>query len=109
VLCYFGSDYDLIAKYTWNVPENYWPATFAEAITQYLEALFLRAVGERYQEAADRAKDARLTLQAAKLEDAQNNPSRNPVRSPTLEARSGLRTDTIPGRNFVDTMQLLAE
>jgi hypothetical protein len=71
------------------VPETDWPATFAEAIIQHLEALFLRAVGERYQEAKDRQNDARLTLQAAKLEDAQNNPSRNPVRSPTLEARTG--------------------
>lgn len=90
LLCNSGPDSDLIAKYTWLVPEADWPATFAEAITQFLEAMFLRGVGERYQEADARENAARLTLRAAKQEDAQNNSTRNPWTSPTLTARGAV-------------------
>jgi hypothetical protein len=100
LLCDVGTDIDLIAKYTWNVPESYWPATFAEALTQQLEALFLRGIGERYDEATDRSREARATMSAAKLEDAQNNSARNPVTSPTLAARgaTGFATSALTAR-----------
>jgi hypothetical protein len=35
LLCNYDTSVDVIAKYTWNVPEAYWPADFAEAITQH--------------------------------------------------------------------------
>lgn len=108
LLCDYDTSVDVIAKTTWNVPESYWPATFAEAITQHLEALFLRGIGERYAEADARQKDAFRTLQAAKTEDAQNNSTRNPVRSRTLEARGGVAADRAGSRaSFVSTMATL--
>lgn len=99
VLCDYGTDADVVAKYTWNVPELYWPGTFAEAIIQQLEALFLRGVGERYEEAEARAKDALRTMQLAKLEDSKRASPRDPFRSPTLNARRGTGTSsTLPWR-----------
>jgi hypothetical protein len=100
LLCNVSTDYDLIAKYTWDVPESFWPDTFGEAMTQFLEAMFLRGIGERYQEAQDRRLEARATLAAAKLEDAQNNSARNPVTSPTLIARgaTGYAASTLTAR-----------
>lgn len=90
VLCDYGTDTDVIAKYIWNVPEAYWPGTFAEGITQYLEAMFLRGIGERFEEASDREKAARATMQLAKLEDSKRATARNPFNSPTLDARRGI-------------------
>lgn len=99
LLCDWSGDYDVIAKFIWNVPEANWPGTFAEAITQYLEALFLRGIGERYTEAEGREKAARGTMQAAKLEDSRRASARNPVTSPTLAARGGTTViTTLPWR-----------
>jgi hypothetical protein len=71
------------------VPESYWPADFAEAITQQLEALFLRGVGERYEEAEARSKDAARTMQSAKTADSKKASPRDPFVSGTLAARGG--------------------
>jgi hypothetical protein len=98
VLCNFDTSVDVIAKYTWSVPEAYWPADFAEAITQHLEVLFLRGVGERYEEAEARAKDATRTLQAAKTADSKKASPRDPFVSGTLAARTGTPITTIPWR-----------
>lgn len=89
LLCNADTSADVIAKYTWNVPESYWPADFAEAITQELEAQFLRGIGERYEEAEARDKSARAKMQAAKTADAKKASPRDVWRSPTLEARVG--------------------
>jgi hypothetical protein len=89
LLCNFDTSVDVIAKYTWNVPESYWPPDFAEAITQHLEALFLRGIGERYEEAEARAKEAARTLQAAKTADSKKASPRDPFVSGTLAARGG--------------------
>jgi hypothetical protein len=89
LLCNIPADAEVVAKYTWNVTESYWPGTFAEAVTQHLEALFLRGIGERFEEGDAREKAANLTLRAAKLEDAQNDSTRNPWISPALRARVG--------------------
>lgn len=90
LLCDWTTSSDVVAKYTWRVPENYWPAIFAEAVTQFLEALFLRGIGERYDQAEAREAHAARTLSAAKLQDAQRSSSRNPVTSPTLAARGAV-------------------
>lgn len=99
LLCNYDTSTDVIAKYTWNVLEAYWPADFSEAVTQQLEALFLRGVGERYEEAEARAKDAARTLQAAKTADSKRASPRDPFVSGTLAARGGtpVRT-TLPWR-----------
>lgn len=99
LLCDWSSDSDVIAKYTWNVPEAYWPGTFSEAITQYLEAMFLRGIGERHAEAKDREAAARATMQLAKLEDSRRASPRDPFTSPTLQARVGTTTsNALPWR-----------
>jgi hypothetical protein len=94
LLCDVDTTADVIAKYTWDVPESYWPADFAEAITQSLEALFLRGVGERYEEAEARAKSARAALGLAKLNDSRKQSPRDVFTHPTLAARSGTPTIT---------------
>jgi hypothetical protein len=96
ILCNVATSSTLLAKYTWAVPESYWPGTFAEAVTQALEAVFLRGIGERFSEGEARQKDAEATLRMAKLEDSQNNATRNPVTSPTLEARGAVVLGTDP-------------
>ena len=89
ILCMYDTSVEVIAKYTWNVPETYWPGDFGEAITQALEAIFLRGIGERYQEAEARGKDAARALQAAKTNDAKRASPHDPFVSGTLAARSG--------------------
>jgi hypothetical protein len=95
LLCDYDETNDLYAKYTWNVPEGYWPADFAEGIRQYLEAMFLRGIGERFEEAKDRETEAKRTMQAAKTADAQKRPPRNMHTSPTLAARTGGTTTSL--------------
>lgn len=89
LLCDYGTSSDVIAKYTYEVAEAYWPADFAEAITQFLEAMFLRGIGERFDQAEAREKTAMRTMQAAKTADAQRRSPRNVIASPTLAARTG--------------------
>jgi hypothetical protein len=90
LLCNYAVGTDVIAKYTWSVPESYWPGDFAEAVTQMLEAMFLRGIGERFEEAEARAKEARATMQAAKTADAKKASPRDPFVSGTLAARGGV-------------------
>lgn len=99
VLCDVDPDYDVIAKYIWAVPELKWPPEFGEYITQRLEVLFLRGIGERYAAARDRAEDAEKQHRLAKTTDAKRASTRNPVRSPTLEARRGtVAAERLPWR-----------
>lgn len=93
LLCDWDTSADVIAKYIWNVPESYWPAEFGEYITQRLEAMFLRGIGERYSEAKERDLSARIKLSECKLIDSKRRTSRNPVASPTLRARGAAVTD----------------
>lgn len=94
LLANYDSSYDLIAKYTWAVPESHWPPDFAEAITQQLEVLFLRGIGERYDEAEARAKSSARALQAAKTGDSKRATPRDPFVSGTLAARRGIPATT---------------
>lgn len=90
VFCDVGEDADVIAVYVWRVPEAQWPPDFAEALTIQLEALFLRAVGERHDEAKDRDKDARRAFSTARTNDSQSQTPVDPMASPTLAARRGV-------------------
>jgi hypothetical protein len=86
-----GTEAAVYAHYLWRVPESSWPPYFQEYIVQRLEALFLRGIGERYDEAEARKKEAlNVTLPEAKRMDAQSQTPVNPVRSPTLDARRGV-------------------
>lgn len=89
ILCDQDNSSDLIAHYLWRAPESAMPAWFQEAVIVRLEALFLRAIGERYGEAADRDQAAFVMLNRAKLRDSQGQTARAVVNSPTLRARGG--------------------
>lgn len=91
VLCDYDTSVDVIAKYTWSVQESFWPGDFTEGITQMLEAMFLRGIGERYEEAEARDKAALRTMQSAKTADSKRASPRDPFVSNTLAARGGTR------------------
>lgn len=89
LLCDVDTSVEVIAKYIWEVPESNWPAEFGEYITQRLEAMFLRGIGERYTEAETRERSAARKLLECKNTDAKRRTARNVVSSPTLQARGG--------------------
>lgn len=87
ILCDAGEDDEVIAHYVWRATEDLWPPLFTEGVIRRLEAIFLRAVGERYSEASDRDEAAERTLIKAKLSDSQSQTPIDPTTSSTLEAR----------------------
>jgi hypothetical protein len=91
ILCNVLSDdtTDVVAHYVWRVGVALWPPWFVESVTQRLEALFLRAIGERYEEAEARDKSADMQFSVARNRDAQMQTPRDPYRSATLAARRG--------------------
>lgn len=90
ILCDADVSETIIAKYLYRVSETAMPEAFAEAVIVYLEAMFLRGIGERYQEAELRTKAAKEAFQEAKRLDAQSQTPRNPDVSATLAARGGV-------------------
>jgi hypothetical protein len=85
----FGSDAEVIAKYTWRPTEPFWPKWFRLAVIAALEPMFLRGIGERHQEAAERDKAAFRMLAIAKNRDSQQQSARPVMTSPMLQARVG--------------------
>lgn len=79
----------VLAAYTWQVPETNWDPLFIEAITQRLEALFLRGVREMHSEGAARDRDADRAFRLAQLRDAQRSPPIDPRNSLLQKARRG--------------------
>lgn len=92
ILCNVG-DGLVIVKYTYRSEEPYWPKFFRLAVIATLEPMFLRAIGERYSEAAERDKKATLLQAMARNRDSQSQSARNPMRSPILTARQGFWRD----------------
>ncbi|MCA1831230.1 MAG: hypothetical protein LC750_00520 [Actinobacteria bacterium] len=90
LLCNAGNTQDVVLIYTYSVEESLWPQTFAEAVIQRMEAVFLRGIGERYQEADEREKSAKVQLQQAKREDAKGRSPRDVWTHPLLAARGGI-------------------
>lgn len=87
VLCDASADAQVIAKYTWRPSEPYWPGWFAEALTQRLEALFLRALREDFAKADARDGSAENAFMVARRRDAQQQTPARPYRSDLLDAR----------------------
>lgn len=87
--CDTGSDAEVIAHYTWRPDEASWNSLFAEVITLKLEALFLRGIGERFQEGESRDAAAERLLRRAQLRDSQGKSPRDPRESALLRARRG--------------------
>jgi len=67
--------------------ESEWPANFASAMVIRLEALFLRAIGEDYDKAQARDKDADLAFRLARVSDSQGKTAQDPYQSALLRAR----------------------
>jgi hypothetical protein len=87
ILCNASEDDDVVAHYIWRVPEADMPPWFREGMIRRLEAIFLRAVGERYREAQARDDAANDQFALARNRDAQSQTPRDPMVSPTLRAR----------------------
>lgn len=93
ILCDAAEDDEVILHCVWRAAEADWPPWFTEGVTRHLEAIFLRGIGERYREAQLREDAADAWWRTAKNRDAQSQPPREPVGSPTLAARvGGVRT-----------------
>lgn len=84
-----AESHDVILHYVWRADEADWPPWFREGIIRTLEALFLRGIGERHREAAEREEAARDWWKLAKGRDSQSQTARQPVTSPMLTARRG--------------------
>lgn len=98
LLCDYGSGSEVLAHYLWRVPENWWPAWFTEGMTRRMEAVFLRGIGERYEEAEARDAAAEDQFRLARTKDAQGQTPRDPHRSGLLAARGAAQSRRVtPG------------
>jgi len=96
ILCNASEADDVVMHYIWRVPESEWPPWFREGMIRRMEAVFLRAIGERYREAQARDEAAEEQFARARNRDAQSQTPRDAMPSPTLQARMGtpgLRSD----------------
>lgn len=87
----------LLAKYTYRLEEPFWPKYFRGAVIAALEPIFLRAIGERYDEAATRDKRAVNLMAIARNRDSQSQTPRQPMDSPILRARGGFWPPSLRG------------
>lgn len=94
ILCNVDTSYEVLATYIWNKPEAEWPPEFGEYITIRMEELFLRGIGERYDQADKRARAGLLQFATAKTTDAKRRAPRDPTVSTTLRARLGTTPPT---------------
>jgi hypothetical protein len=98
VFCNVGSDSEVMCHYLWRLPESWFAPEFAEGIIRRMEAIFLRGIGERYDEAQARDAAADEQLAFARSSDSQGQTPRDPVGSPTLNARGGYVSATLRAR-----------
>lgn len=89
IFCDYGSESEIIAHYLWRMPESWFAPEFAEGIIRRMEAIFLRAIGERHKEAAERDAAADEQFAFARSSDSQAQTPQEPVMSPALKARVG--------------------
>ena len=82
-------DTGVIAHYAWRPPESYWPPFFGEIIIRRLEAMILRSIKERHDEAKERDTAAEVQFREARRLDSQSSTPVDPWTSPALEARRG--------------------
>lgn len=89
ILCDADESAEVILHYVWRVPELQWPPWFREGMIRRWEAILLRAVGERAAEAKARDAAADDSFALVRNRDSQSQTPRDPMRSPTLQARCG--------------------
>ena len=87
----------VLAKYTYRLEEPFWPKYFRGAVIAALEPIFMRAIGERYDEAANRDKRAMGLMAVARNRDTQSQTPRQPMDSPILRARGGFWPPSLRG------------
>lgn len=75
-----------VAVYTFRAPESIWPADFTEALTQRLEACFLR-LDERKSDADARDESAEHRMARARLYHSQEEATHEHKNFPLLKAR----------------------
>ena len=98
IFCDYDSGHEVMAHYLWRIPESWFAPEFAEGVVRRLEAVFLRSIGERYDEALTRDKAADEQLAFARSSDAQSQTPQSPVGSPTLRARGGVASTVLGAR-----------
>ncbi len=98
IFCNQDSSADVVAHYLWRPPESWFAPEFSEGIIRRLEAVFLRGLGERYDEARVRDAAADEQLAFARSSDSQAQTPRDPVLTPTLSARNGQVSSTLRAR-----------
>lgn len=85
-----NADGALVATFVLRPPEVEWPPHFRNLVIMAMEAVFLRAIGERYDEAEAREnKMERLLLPEARRLDSQEARSGDPFTYPIMSARRG--------------------
>lgn len=89
LVCNAGESDAVILHYVWRVPETWFPPWLREGIIRRMEAVFLRGIGERYDEGQVRDKAADEQFAKARHRDSQGQTARDPVTQPTLLARRG--------------------
>jgi len=98
IFCDYDSSNVVVAHYMWRPPESWFSPEFAEGITRRMEALFLRGIGERYDEAEARDAAADDQLRFAASSDSQAESPRDPFGSPVLAARAGASSASLRAR-----------
>jgi hypothetical protein len=93
VLCDADETDHVILHYVYRPPESEWPPWFRLAMIYRCEAMFLRGIGERYDDARERDAAADKQFAEARHRDTVSQPPRNPVHSPTLRARGSVPVD----------------
>lgn len=89
IFCNVDTSVEVMAHYLWRPPEAWFAPEFAEGVIRRMEAIFLRGIGERYEEAATRDKAADTQMAFARSSDSQAQTPQEPVGSPVLRARVG--------------------
>lgn len=98
IFCDFDSSQEVMVFYSWRIPESWFAPEFAEGVVRRMEAIYLRSIGERYDEAAERDAAADDQLRFAASSDSQAQTPRDPVGSPVLNARAGAVSSTLRAR-----------
>lgn len=98
IFCNYDSSNVVIAHYGWRIPESWFAPEFAEAVVQSMEAIFLRGIGERFDEGEARDRSAKDQLKFARSSDSQAQTPVDPILTPTLTARSGGVSATLRAR-----------
>jgi hypothetical protein len=98
ILCDYGVEVEVQAKYLWRIPEDWFTPEFAEGIIRRMEAVFLRGIKEDYKEAAIRDEAADVQFAKARSIDSMSQTPIEPVSQPVMAARGAKTSTTLRAR-----------